>query len=354
MADLTEISIETFRGDFDALERMALASWREEYGEASFPNFYRPAFLHYLTDRIADKRHLIAAYRGDEILAFMANVPQNFKYRDHSYRAIYSCLLVARKEFLRRGLATALIEEALRVNENFRYDFSLLTLEKGHGSTKLMKKMAAAGHPMHFVKKIRVIARIIDLARVNASEGLKGWERAAIRVIGGARSSASEGASALREYRLEDLDACVSLLNGYQERVPLALIWDRDGLSAELACPDVSQTLVYDRDGRVEGLVNFIYHEHLGKTKERWAWVNHMAYPGLSRGERKDFVNAFLRYAKAAGCIGAIEWTRGYYPQGPFYRAHFFPYFRTVNMMSWSLNPEVIVRDVPAVYEIQV
>jgi hypothetical protein len=99
MGDLTGISIETFRGDFEALEKMALASWREEYGAASFPNFYRPAFLHYL-----------------------------------------------------------------------KYDFSLLTLEKGHGSMMLMRKMAASGQPMHFVKKIRVIARTLNLARVNASE----------------------------------------------------------------------------------------------------------------------------------------------------------------------------------------
>jgi len=354
MADLSGISIETFRGDFEALQGMALTSWREEYGAASFPNFYRPAFLHYLTDRISDKRHFIAAYRGDEIIAFMANLPQMFKYREKPHSAVYSCLLVARKEFLRRGLATALIREALRVSENFKYDFSLLTLEKGHGSTKLMRKMAASGHPMHFVKKIRVIARILDLARVKASEGIKGWERAAIRIIGGARPPAPGGDPVLREYKADDLYDCLNLLNDYQKTVGLALIWDRDSLSAELACPDVAQTLVFERNGRIEGLVNFIYHEHLGEITERWAWVNHVAYPALSGGERTGFVNAFLRYAQTAGCIGAIEWTRGYYPQAPFYRAHFFPYFRSVNMMSWSLNPDVIVRDVPAVYEIQV
>ncbi len=354
MADLDGISIETFRGDFAALEKMALASWREEYGAASFPNFYRPAFLHYLTDRIPDKRHLIAAYRGDEILGFLANLPQTFKYREKTHRAVYSCLLVARKEYLRLGLATAVIQEALRVNENFKYDFSLLTLEKGHGSTKLMRKMAASGQPMHFVKKIRVIARILDLARVNTSEEIKGWERAAIKIIGGARPPGPGRGQLLREYRPEDLDECLNLLNSYQERMPLALIWSRDSLSIELAYPDVSQTLVFEKNGRVEGLVNFIFHEHLGKAKERWAWVNHVAYPGLSSKERTGFVNAFLHYVQTACCIGAVEWTRGYYPQGPFYRAHFFPYFRSVNMVSWSLNPEVVVRDIPDVYEIQV
>jgi hypothetical protein len=49
-------SIEAFRGDYEALERMAHASWRDEYGEASFPNFYRPAFLRYLIDRIPGEK----------------------------------------------------------------------------------------------------------------------------------------------------------------------------------------------------------------------------------------------------------------------------------------------------------
>ncbi|MCK7490072.1 MAG: hypothetical protein MZU79_07510 [Anaerotruncus sp.] len=43
-------------GIYEGLERMAHASWRDEYGAASFPNFYRPAFLRYLFDRIPEDR----------------------------------------------------------------------------------------------------------------------------------------------------------------------------------------------------------------------------------------------------------------------------------------------------------
>ena len=45
---LNKISIESFRGDFDSLQKMAHSSWRDEYGIESFPDFYRPAFLKYL------------------------------------------------------------------------------------------------------------------------------------------------------------------------------------------------------------------------------------------------------------------------------------------------------------------
>jgi len=49
-----DISVENFRGDYEGLERMAHATWHDEYGQASFPNFYRPAFLHFLFDRIPE------------------------------------------------------------------------------------------------------------------------------------------------------------------------------------------------------------------------------------------------------------------------------------------------------------
>src|SRR5512137_440194 len=138
MGKIEGVSIEPFRGDYEGLERMAQASWHDEYGQASFPNFYRPAFLHYLFDRIpAEKRDLLlGAYKDGEIVAFLANLPEKFHYRGQVYGAVYSCLLVVRKEYLRRGLALDIIREAVEINKRkYGFDFSLLTLETGHRST---------------------------------------------------------------------------------------------------------------------------------------------------------------------------------------------------------------------------
>lgn len=351
---LSDISLEPFRADYEALERMAHASWRDEYGDASFPNFYKPAFLHYLFDRLKDRDHLLAAYRGGEIVGFLANLPQRLHLQGRIYRAVYSCLLVSRKEFLRRGLATALIEEALRLNRRHGYDFALLTLEAGHRSTKLMEKMAAAGRPLEWVKKIRVIARILDLERVALSEGLKPWEKAAVRLIGGHRPPPPAETSCLRPYRSGDLDSCFGLLNGIKDRVRLALVWDVEELAAELDCPGVARTLVYEKEGRVAGLVNFIEHDHLGRTVERWAWLNHVAYPDLKPPERRRFVLDLLRLLHREGFLGAIEWTKNYYSLKPLYSARFFPYFRAVNLMAWRLEAPISLRNIPDVYEIQV
>jgi hypothetical protein len=204
------------------------------------------------------------------------------------------------------------------------------------------------------MKRLRVIARIIDLKRVDASEGLKVWEKAAVKMIRGDQRLKGDGDRNVREYRPEDLGASLGLLNAYRDKIELARVWEADELAWELDFPGVAQTLVYERDGCVAGVINFIYHDHLGKTIERWAWVNHVAYPDLTPAERSRFVVAFLRYVQSRDCIGAIEWTKGYYPMGPFYRAHFFPYFRSVNMYSWTFLPELSLSGVRECNEILV
>lgn len=348
------ITIEAFRGDLEGLEKMAHSAWRDEYGTESFPNLYRPEFLRFLFDRIGDKNHLIAAYRGDEIVSFLANLPRRYSIEGEIYRGVYTCLLVTRKELLRQGIASALIEKALELNRKVRYDLAIYALEKGHRSTQLVKKLMATGNPVHWLRRNSVIARILDLDRVAASEELKTWEKTVLRIIDAQRAPKRRESVPFREYRTEDLDRCLTLLNQYADRIRLALVWDREDLGIELVYPDVSQTLVYEKNGNVEGLINFIYHDHLGKIKERWAWINHVAYPGLTNRERRRFVEAFLCYIQDKGCLGSVEWTRKYYPLDPLYRNRFFPYFRQVNIVAWSFNKEIPLTKVPAVYEVQV
>jgi GNAT superfamily N-acetyltransferase len=350
------ISIERFRGDYEGLERMAHASWRDEYGQASFPNFYRPAFLRYLFDRIpeAKKDHLAAAYKGGEIVAFLANLPQKFHLRGHVYNAIYSCLLVVRKEYFRQGIALDLIRAAVEGNKKYNYDFSLLTLETGHRSTLMMDKLRAEGNRIERIRKSGVMARILDLGRVDASEDLKGYEKAVIRLIGAHRAPKAPPGVTLREYRASDLDACHALLDRYMDTVELARICDRGELAPELACPDVARTLVWEKDGRVQAMINFILHDHLGKIVERWAWINHVAFPDLSPAERVSFLRAYLARIRDDGFIGTIDFTKRGWPAGPFYRARFIPYPRAVNLVSWTFNPDISLAGIPIVYEIQV
>jgi len=354
MSDLAGVAIEPFRGDLEGLERMAHTSWRDEYGVSSFPNLYRPAFLRFLFGRLEHADHLLAAYRHGEIVCFLANLPHRFYFHQKICRGLWSGLMVSRKEWLRKGLAAAIIREAIRINDRYGNDFSLSTFETGHRSTRVLKKLQAEGYRVERLKRLRVIARILDLRRVAESEGLKPWERAAVKLVGGDRRPKPRPVPEVREYRETDLDDCLSLFNSYGGRIQLARAWEREELGWELAFPDVSQTLVYEKDGHAQGAINFILHDHLGRTRERWAWINHVAYSMLIPREQARFVCAFLGYVRDQGCIGVIEWTKGYYSPSAFYRAHFFPYFRSLDLYSWTFNPELSLSGIRECNEIVV
>jgi GNAT superfamily N-acetyltransferase len=356
MTTLQGLSIETFRGELESLERMAHASWRDEYGQASFPNFYRPAFLRYLFDRIpeAKKDHLLAAYKDGEIVAFLANLPQRFHFQGGLYNAIYSCLLVVRKEYLRQGIALDIIRAAIEGNKKYGYDFSLLTLETGHRSTLMMEKLIAEGNRIERIRKSGVMARVLDLGRIDAAEGLKGYEKAAIRLLGAHRPPKAAPGVDLRDYRASDLDACHALLDRYKDTARLALAWDKRELAIELEYPDVSRTFVWEKEGRVQAMINFITHDQLGKQVERYAWINHVAFPDLSPAERTAFLRAYLIRIREDGFVATVDFNKRGWPAGPFYRARFIPYPRAVNLVSWTFNPALSLAAIPIVYEIQV
>jgi len=356
MNPLEGVSIETFRGDYGGLERMAHASWRDEYGQASFPNFYRPAFLHYLFDRIPEDRRdlLLGAYKDGEIVAFLANLPEKFHCRGKIFEGVYSCLLVVRKEYLRRGLALEIIRAAVDLNKKYGFDFSLLTLETGHRSTLMMNKFVAEGQRIERIRKSGVMARVLDLERVDGAEGLKGYEKAAIRLLGVHRPPKAAPGVALRDYRPEDIDACHALLDRYKDSVRLALAWDKKDLAVELDTPGVARTLVWEKDGRIRAMINFVRHDQLGKTVERYAWINHVAFPDLTPAERTAFLRAYLTRIKADGFAATIDFTKRGWPAGPFYRARFIPFPRAVNLVSWTFNPAISLAGIPVVYEIQV
>jgi hypothetical protein len=218
----------------------------------------------------------------------------------------------------------------------------------------MMDKLRAEGNRIERIRKSGVMARILDLGRVDASEDLKRYEKAVIRLIGAHRAPKAPPGVTLREYRASDLDACHALLDRYRDTVELARVCDKGELAPELACPDVARTLVWEKDGRVQAMINFILHDHLGKIVERWAWINHVAFPDLTRAEQASFLRAYLARIREDGFIGTIDFTKRGWPAGPFYRARFIPYPRAVNLVSWTFNPDISLAGIPIVYEIQV
>lgn len=348
------ISIENFRGDAEALERMAHTAWRDEYGLDSYPNLYRPDYLAYLLSGLDDPRLGLAAYRGEEIVGFLLNLPRRMALRGREFKAALSCLLVVRREFFRKGLAQAMIQEALARNRELQYDFTLFYLETGHRSSRLFQKLRAGGSPLERVKRMHVIGRVLDLPAVQASEKVKGWEVAAMKLLRAHRPPAGKPDYRVREAKPEDGEALLELLNAYRDRVPLARVMSREELVRETIHPPIARTLVFEKDGRLRAALAYVVIDHVGRKAVPWAWINHLAWDQLSLRERIVFLNTFLNQAAEQGCAGAVEWSKQVYPTAALYAAHFVPYPRRVDMMAWRFRDDISLSNIPAVAEVQI
>ncbi len=351
---MQDISIESFRGDAEELERMARLAWRDEYGVDSYPNLYKPAYLDSLMQGVDDPRLAIAAYRGQEIVGFLLNLPRNMALDGKVYKAALSCLLVVRKEQGRKGLAQTMIQEGLRRNQELKYDFTLFYLETGHRSSRLFAKLRDAGSPIERVKRMHVIARVLDLEAIKKSENVKSYEVLAMKLLQAHKPPTEKDSGMIREATGDDTDAILPLFNSFKQKVRLARVFDEQELAREIINPPVARTLVLEREGGIKGALSYVIVEHVGKKAAPWAWINHVAWDGLSLRERLMLLNAFLCRAAKEGCAGSIEWSKNVYPKGALYMARFVPYPRQVDMMAWRFRDDISLSGIPEVYEVQI
>ncbi len=348
-----EVTYETFRGDIEELGRMAHDSWRDEYGWDSYPNLYKPSYFNYLFEHLEDRDHLIAAYSGDRIMAFMAALPRRFHYKGEIYKAVLACLLVTRKEAYRKGMALGLTANALRLNEKHHYDFALLYLETGHRSSRMLAKLKQSGQPICKVKRMHAIARPLHLGRIFFSENLKWYEKAGMKIFRLDKLN-EKPVPHVRPYEPGDLNSCLQMLDNYKQTLTLARVFEPEELSRELDYSDTAYTLVWEEGGKLRGLINWVMVEHVGLKPMPWAWLNHLYFGDLGKRERAELVRAFLLKAREIGAAGVVEWAKNYYNKAPLWKNRFIPYPRSVDMLAWSFRPGLDLSDIPDVFEVQI
>jgi len=356
MNEISEaITIEPFRGDVDELHRVAVESWRDEYGVDSFPDLYDPPFLDWLREGVpAD--HVVAAYDGDELVAFVCNVPRTLQVGGRRCRAVLSALLICRKAYLRRGIAEGMIRSALELNERYGYDLAVFYLEANHRSSRLFAKLADQGHRIVPLKTLVPWLRIFDLGRVRETENLARYQATALRVIAAShRPGTSAPQGKLRPFELADLEGCLALAETEASRADISRRFDADELSRFLDGDGVTKTLVLERDGAPAAFVTWMPHIHLGRSEPHasWAWIANVAYGSLDAPDRRRLWTAVCREWLDDGMLGVVAWPMGG-PVAPLVTNHFVPYPRRVGLHAWLFDASLDPGKVRRVFEVQI
>ncbi len=351
---MSEIEYRDFDGDLDALSKMARESWFEEYGVSTWPDLYQPALARHFFADVHNPRYLVGAYDGARLVAFVANLPRTYRLDGQQLQGVMSCLMVGHRDYRRRGIAVGLIGECLSRNEELGCDVALMTLERKHSSALLFDKHLKPNHRIEVVRRLYPIARPIDFETMAEAERLAGYERAAIRLYGAHRPLLAPTVKGeVRPYRPEDLDEVSALVEGVSDDGCLVRVFDGPSLARRLHTEGVTSTVVYD-NGSVSGFANITRYELVDRRGTYpWAWLDYVVWDKLDGAEKQALLAGVWRAAQEQGCIGLLEWNKGYTGVFPLIRARFIAYPRFIDLNAWVFRSELSLRG-KAMFEQQI
>lgn len=353
---MASIEYRDFDGDLDALSSMAGESWAEEYGLSSWPDLHKPALARHHFSTVGDPRLLIGAYQGARLVAFIANLPRDYRFRGKPYRGVISCMMIGHRDYRRRGIVLELIQECLRRNEEIGRDFALITLEKKHRSSNMFEKHLKPRHRIERLKGMYPIVRPVDCDRLAVCENLPGHVRRGLRLLGAHRPMRPPSvAGTVRRYRDDDLPAILVMTRSLDDRDTLVRVFDEHTLAVQLADGDVTRTVVYERDGAVRGFANYTVLDMVGpRGRFHWAWLDFLQWDDLAAREKKALLAGVWDTAREQDCVGILEWNKNYYSKLPLLRNRFVPYPRGLELDAWMFNPDLSLAGTTRVFEQQI
>jgi hypothetical protein len=302
---MADIDIRDYRGDFEDIAELVRRVWIPEYGGKMWFPLPDASFFRWHLGTPNDARCFVA-YEGKKLVGSVSCMP-------HSLRIGSTVLPVALHTSFtvdpeHRRVALPLIERLRREHEEsgVALAIGLILDDPTSSSYRFWTKYAQT-----FPRKFRVLLRGGYWAKYLAPHTLakaavNAWERQASRVLGPMmRFIPYRHDPHVRSYRTTDLDRCVEILDTASAGLDWALDWSPKELSRLVENPE-SETLVFERDGQVHGIVNYLTLMLQGREPIRAALIDVWADDGLSTGERVRLLGHLCNHLRERDVHGVI------------------------------------------------
>ena len=303
---MPEIEIRGYRGDFEDVAELVRRVWIPDYAgkRVWFPLPDASFFRWHLETQ--NEARCVVAYEGTKLVGSVSCMP-------HSLRIGSSVLPVALHTSFtvdpeHRRIALPLIERLRREHEEagVALAIGLILDDPASSSYQFWTKYAET-----FPRKFRVLLRGGYWAkflapRTMARAGVNAWERQASRALGPLlRFTPHRHDPHVRSYRPADLERCTQILNKASANLDWALAWSPQELSRLVENPE-SGTLVFERDGQILGMVNYLTLMLQGREPIHAALIDVWADDGLSAGERVRMLGHLCNHLSERDVHGVV------------------------------------------------
>ena len=279
------IEFRDYRGDFEDVAEFIRRVWTPAYGGKMWFPLWDAAFFRWQLGPQTGG-FCPVAYDGTKLVGGTFSMP-------HSLRIGTSVLPVALSSWLaadpdHRRLALPLVEQVRQHNEEREIAFSIGMISGDPTSVayRFWTKYAQA-FPQNccFLFRGGFLTKVLAPRRL-ARAGVTAWERFASSAFGPLLPlTPYRHDRDVRPYRAGDLERCAQLVEKASAGFDWALVWSPDQLANQLENP-ASGTLVFERAGRIDGMVNYHCLWWHGREPIRMALIDLWADDHLTGTQR--------------------------------------------------------------------
>jgi GNAT superfamily N-acetyltransferase/N-acetylglutamate synthase-like GNAT family acetyltransferase len=349
------IEVRSFDGGYDQLAEFVAEMWRKNYeGRMPVPHWTSDFYARDGGPEEIAMDWSGAAYDGTRLVGVLPGWPISVQLHGRESLVRTGTGASVDVEYQRQGIGKLLNDWSMDHAREHGVDYTLFYLYDRTGQFKGSKFWKARGMPTELVCRLGQCVKPHDHAAVARWE-LWRFEAIAVRVLApfGRRVAPPADDQAVREYRPEDLPACETLIRQVGDSMDLARRFDAEALARHLQFKDVAKTLVVEHEGGVAGFVNFCYLEILGRTLERFALVDLLAFDeALPHARRADLVRAALYQMKHDGMAASFMLRGSKYGGRALRAAGFLPVFPEYSLMAIKNREDVSLENVRSVLQL--
>jgi GNAT superfamily N-acetyltransferase len=298
---LTLITITEFRGDAAQAASFTESCWRRSYSGSSFYALWTEKYMRWqLFDVPAPERvRRLGAYHGDKLIGFLAAEEMDFTTLFGPSVGTMSSWLSVDPEYARDGVGRALRQGMwawqLERGASFMIGFVNAGTVRGQGRAFWKREVPGSA----ILSRPSFWGHILRSKSASEAE-FTWWESVGVRVL--ARLQRAHGdllKEKVRAYLDADLAQCRAIFDS--DATDFGYAWNDARLAHQLGYTEVPRTLLFDRGGGAEALVNYYTLDMVGKTPVRCAVVDFIRIGHLSRRESSAFLRHCLNAMAAEG-----------------------------------------------------
>ncbi len=329
----------TFEGDAAEASAFIVPCWRAAYPHHPIALWDERYFeWQLLAGRPAARDLLVAAYDGTRLVGAHFAEAFPFELRGEPIVASQGSWFSVDPEYRRRGIGRLLVEEQRR-----RHRERGLAFLSGFGVRgTLGPAFWKAFGDTRPLGPIGFWYRVLDDRGLRESMA-KPSDRILVRLIAGVTRPIGlpeSEAPGVRDYASNDLPRCEELANALASGCDLAFRWTRERLATQLDHEGLPRTLVLERGGRVEGLVNWYPLGTEGRRRLRIAVLDLVAFGEASASERRGLLGSALRRMREDGLALAMTLRRpGRQPTRALWATGFVPIYAEYDALATTADP---------------